>query len=33
MVITVPKEQQHVVKKTMTKGLANLAAAGKASVP
>jgi hypothetical protein len=33
MVITVPKERQHVVKKTMTKGLANLAAARKASTP
>ncbi len=33
MVITVPKEWQHVVKKTMTQGLANLAVAGKASAP
>ncbi len=29
VVITVPKERQHVVRKTMTKGLANLAAAVK----
>jgi hypothetical protein len=33
VVITVPEEQQHVVRKTMTKGLANLAAARKASMP
>jgi hypothetical protein len=33
VVITVPEERQHVVKKTMTKGLANLAAAGKTSAP
>jgi hypothetical protein len=33
VVITVPKEWQPVVKKTITKGLANLAAAGKASAP
>jgi hypothetical protein len=33
VVITVPGERQHVVKKMMTKGLANLAAAGKTSAP
>ncbi len=33
LVITVPEERQHVAKKTMTKGLTNLAVAGKASVP
>ncbi len=33
VVITVPKEWQHVVKKTMTKGLTNLAMAGKAFAP
>jgi hypothetical protein len=33
VVTTVPKERQHVVKKMMTKGLTNLAAAGKASAP
>jgi hypothetical protein len=33
VVITVPKERQHDVKKTMTQGLANLAAAKKASAP
>jgi hypothetical protein len=33
VVITVPMERQHVVKKTMTKGLPNLATDGKASVP
>jgi hypothetical protein len=33
VVITVPEEWQHVVKKTMTQGMANLAAAGKTSAP
>jgi hypothetical protein len=33
VVITVSKERQHAVKKTMTKGLANFAVARKASVP
>jgi hypothetical protein len=33
MVISVPEEWQHVIKKKMTKGLVNLATVGKASVP
>ncbi len=33
VVITVPEERQHVIKKTMTKGLANLATARKAYAP